>query len=366
MRAAAPVAVRPATTGAEPLRVIAKPAFKNAAANPYTSLLYQAVGALGVEVAEFSKRNLRSSTWDICHLHWPEQALAGKNTPKAWFKVNTLLAALRRARRRGTKVVWTIHNLGQHEGYHPDLERAFWRRFMGQLDGVVSLSQAGLDLAWERLPELRALPSFVVPHGHYREVYPQTLSPARARRELGIAPDVTVVAHIGKLRPYKNVPQLIRVHRGLGDAGAMLLVCGSPLDSALERQIRATAGDDPNVRLNLSFVDNDALQLYLKAADLLVFPYAEILNSGSALLGLSFDRPILVPNRGAMAELRETVGDGWVQTYDGEFNAAILRRALDWARSARRGDHAPLGELDWSSLGRKTVDAYRDIIAVAG
>jgi beta-1,4-mannosyltransferase len=43
----------------------------------------------------------------------------------------------------------------------------------------------------------------------------------------------------------------------------------------------------------------------MRAADLIALPYKEILNSGSAILALSFDRPILVPAAGALAELSE-------------------------------------------------------------
>lgn len=69
----------------------------------------------------------------------------------------------------------------------PDLERRFWHAVLDRVDGVIGLTQTGLDLAHERFPHLASLPSFVIPHGHYRDRYPNRIDKAEARRRLGSA-----------------------------------------------------------------------------------------------------------------------------------------------------------------------------------
>jgi beta-1,4-mannosyltransferase len=110
-------------------------------------------------------------------------------------------------------------------------------------------------------------------------------------------------------------------------------------------------------------VDRDRVQYFLRAADLVVLPYTEILNSGSALLALSFDRPILVPAIGAIPELYELAGGDWVRLYEGELTPELLSDAMRWAkqRSPDEFEHAPLDALDWNRLARLTLEAFRSV-----
>ena len=55
--------------------------------------------------------------------------------------------------------------------------------------------------------------------------------------------------------------------------------------------------------------------MFFSAADLVVLPFSDIMHSGSAILALSFNKPVLVPARGALPELQTRVGAAWVQTY---------------------------------------------------
>jgi glycosyltransferase involved in cell wall biosynthesis len=112
------------------------------------------------------------------------------------------------------------------------------------------------------------------------------------------------------------------------------------------------------VRLALEHVPDDDIQRYLRAADLVVLPFRDITNSGSALLALSFDRPVLVPALGAMGELQALAGADWVRTYDEDLTPDLLARALDWA--VRRPPGAPrLDALEWPEIARQTLSVYR-------
>ena len=82
------------------------------------------------------------------------------------------------------QIIWMMHNLQSHEAFHPSLERWFWRQFIPRIDGAISLSSAGLSLAIKRFPRLKDIPTAVIPHGHYREDYPQ--STVVLRKALGI------------------------------------------------------------------------------------------------------------------------------------------------------------------------------------
>jgi glycosyltransferase involved in cell wall biosynthesis len=151
---------------------------------------------------------------------------------------------------------------------------------------------------------------------------------------------------------------LIGTFRALPDRDVRLVVAGRPNSSELGRAIRAAAGEDERIILRLEFVPDDDIQVYLKAADLVALPFLDVLNSASALLALSFDRPVLVPARGSMAELQHTVGADWVRVYPGTLDADELARSLAWIAEPRAPE-APLDPYDWPAIGQSTADAYK-------
>ena len=138
----------------------------------------------------------------------------------------------------------------------------------------------------------------------------------------------------------------------------MLLVGGAPLTPAIADEVRAAAAGDPRVCLRLEHVPENEVQRYLRAADLVVLPFKEITNSGSALLALSFDRPVLVPARGAMGELQTVAGRDWVCTYEGDLTPRILADALDWALQRPRDRSPHLEALEWPLIARQTLALY--------
>lgn len=93
----------------------------------------------------------------------------------------------------------------------------------------------------------------------------------------------------------------------------------------------------------------------------MVLPYREILNSGSAILALSFGRPLLVPAQGALCELAQRAGAAWVRTYIGELQPATIREALDWAAVTPRDPAQLFRELSWETIARQTLLAYQAI-----
>lgn len=326
---------------------------------PYITQLYTHLQRLGVELTEFSAYKTFGRGYDVWHMHWPENRLLDPNPVWAGLQATRLLAEMQAARARGTKILWTAHNLGQHEKRHPHMEPLFWQRFTRLLDGWIALSPDGRRLAEAKFPALRSRPSFIVPLGHYRGCYRDDVSRSEARRVLGISPSARVVGFVGQIRAYKNVPHLVRTFKALPEPDSALLIVGRTKDAWLQKEIRAAAGDDPRVRLFLEFAPDDDVQLYLRAADLLALPYQDILNSSSAVLALSFDVPVLVPARGAMDDLQRYTGRRWVRTFAGELTARALAEALTWAEEPRPA--LALSELSWDKLAGQTLNAYKAV-----
>jgi glycosyltransferase involved in cell wall biosynthesis len=159
-----------------------------------------------------------------------------------------------------------------------------------------------------------------------------------ARRALGLGPEEFVATFLGQIRPYKGVSQLIRCFNASGLTSSRLLIAGRPRNAALVQELRELAGSSSSIQLFLDFVDAADVQKFLGAADLVVLPYTNILNSGCAILALSFNRPVLLPALGAMADLREMVGSDWVRLYDG----SSPRTSFATRRNGRSGGGIPV------------------------
>ncbi|URD49463.1 glycosyltransferase [Chroococcidiopsis sp. CCNUC1] len=343
------------------MKILARPAFKNKSENPYNWLLYTHIDALGVEVTEFSPYRLLREKYDIWHIHWPEGGLMCQNPFQAIRLSLGLLVLIDIAKLQGTKIVWTVHNLKSHESLYSRLESWFWKSFIRKIDACIHLSQAGREMAFKSFPTLRKYKNTVVPHGHYRDIYPNFIAKTEARQKLALPLTTKVIAFVGQIRPYKNIPRLIEVFRQLSDPQAFLLIAGFPYTPEIEKALKIAAAEDNRIHLYLDMLSENAMQLYLSAADLVALPYSQILNSGTALLSLSLNRPVLLPSQATFHELQDVVSKAWLRTYAGELTCTEIAAALDWSLDAPRHNVAHLEALNWTEIAQKTVDYFQTL-----
>lgn len=342
------------------MKVIAWPAFKTRYKNPYTWLLYSHLPET-VTVEEFSFERLLTRRFDVFHLHWPVETLV--RHPSLWIaraRVLLFLGLLKLSKQRGTKIVWTIHDERPHVVMHQALANWVTDRLVAITDGYINLCEAGHKSIAKALPGLVNIPGFVVPHGHYRGCYADVLSRSEARSRLNLSSETKTLLYLGYISPYKNVPHLIETFRQIHtDYSVTLIVSGNPDNQEIEQAVLDAAEGISNIQLHLKFIEDDELQIFFRAADLVVLPFEEILNSGSLLLALSFDRPVLAPHLGAVVDWQAQIGAEWVRTYHGELTTGILQAAIQATPPSQIT--APLEALEWDVIAQRTLDAYKSL-----
>ena len=145
--------------------------------------------------------------------------------------------------------------------------------------------------------------------------FPDTeLTPAEAKRRLGLADNEKAGLFFGRIRPYKGVEYLLDAFRVLlADkrtdecANYRLIVAGEPKKGSeeylheIERSVKANF-DQGNVILRIQFIPDEEMELYLKGADVLVLPYKEIFQSGVLFLVYSFGLPVVATDVGSFRE----------------------------------------------------------------
>lgn len=341
----------------------------NTSSNPYQGLLLSELSRLGVDVDVCDPNKwlpitvafARKGVPDVLHLHWIHRFFVTSNPLLTAVLGIRLTIELFIARLLGVDVVWTVHNLMDHERRSPTVEVVF-RHVVARLCGRLVVH---CDAAKERVVEAYRLPPSVaeridvVPHGHYIHSYPSWMSRKRARSKLGYGSDETVFLYFGMIRPYKNVPELVETFQRLSAADVRLLVVGNPWNEEMHEAVETACADDDRVTCVLKFVPDEEIQRYMNAADAAVLPFSEVLTSGSALLTMSFGQALVAPRDGCVSELLE---DGGGVGYDPDDESGLFE-ALQRAAEA---DLEEMGErnrelvatFDWGDIARETRRVY--------
>ncbi len=76
------------------------------------------------------------------------------------------------------------------------------------------------------------------------------------------------------------------------------MVAGEIHEPGYERELRALTGDDERIHLDLRFVADDELQVYLHAADFCVLPYRHLTTSARRSYHFRSVRPSRAPRKG--------------------------------------------------------------------
>lgn len=337
-------------------------AYTSGAGNPYVRLLEDALTTAGVECLPYRFFHVVSAHLDVLHLHWPESAAKG-SLWQAVLATSKLLMVVLTARVRKVVVIWTVHNVKGHEVAHPRLEEGLRRVLARVVDGWIAMSVEAASLVRDLLPGLLRFPGRVIPHGHYRGYYDEPPSREDARELLGIPDEAKVILFFGSIRPYKNVPALIRAFSSVADNTWRLVIAGEHKRKKTI-PIEELAAADRRIILRPQRIPDRDVPTLFAAADLCVLPFTEILNSGSAVLALSMNTPILAPSLGSLKSLHRDVGEPWVQLYHGELRRADLENAM--AGTSSVSGQPDLGAMAWEKIGLATRQLYIDLIKSRG
>jgi beta-1,4-mannosyltransferase len=352
------------------LRVLAWPGPSQSQSNPYTSLVYGEFEKAGLAITNYSIWKFHGSRADIFHIHWPEAILWGRLARHV--PLTTELAARRVLdtmdviRRNGGAVVWTAHNVSPHalsSQYHERVWGRFFPQFRQKVDALIGLTSRSLDLICDAYPDLRQCSRFVVPHPHYRTVYPAQPSRRDARAAIGLAQGHFVLAMIGTIRRGKGVTQAVQVFRKIRKENEVLFISGQCSDPELAADIQSAAGNDSGVIFQNRYLPDAELVYSFAAADAVLINQSATLNSGTLLLALSMNRPTIAPAKGSIVELAESVGAGWISTFSGEVGPDALRDCLDAIQGHDRGGQAPLDRFDPEAVSRATMAVLAQILA---
>lgn len=321
--------------------------------NPYVSELCQALRGLGLSV-DFGLRQfwLNEGEYDIVHLHWPEALFGWKSLD--WMQVRSLFHDVLPAWRRTSRIVITRHNAVSHLR-----DNEYWRhvysRIFDCVDGVVHLGETGVE-QFTRQFSNRGMCHVVIPNQLFA-TYGDPVDPGAARKRLHIPSRAKVILAFGSIRHDAERRLLLDAFCRLGIRQKLLLApsFGSPIRPSRRKPLEWLAWElkhhevlwPQRLRLGNSSVPADAVKLFMSAADVVVIPRLDTLNSGVLPLAFQFGKVVAGPDVGNMGPVLSATGNPTFDPSSTASCAAAMERALALAMEGFGSQNAQYAKKHW-------------------
>jgi D-inositol-3-phosphate glycosyltransferase len=210
----------------------------------------------------------------------------------------------------GKKIVLTAHNVNAGKRDHNDslLNRLTLRTQYHLAEHIfVHTQQMKQELIKDF--EVEGARITVIPLG-INDVFPNTgLTATEARQRLHLEKGEKAILFFGRIAPYKGLEYLVKAFQSrLASPGEYrLIIAGKPEKGcdAYWDAVQEAVREDVNcgrILLRADYIPDNEVEIYFKAADVLVLPYRHIYQSGVLFLAYSFGLPALVADVGALKD----------------------------------------------------------------
>lgn len=336
--------------------------------NPYQQLLTKHLEQVGVEVENFNHNSIIFLTaevldWkpDIIHFHTLYPFFLSSNRFTFLCKFFTFFSQVLILKLMGVKMIWTVHDLKNHENIQVQSERIFNIFFARCADAIITHCEIAKREVVKSFRFKKDFKILVIPHANYIGCYENTINRLEAQTKLGIKDPKLILLFLGLIRSYKGVPELIDAFKQLESEGVYLVIAGKA-PNELAEQIRQTIIGYDNIKFIPGFVADDQIQVYMNACDVVVLPYRDILTSGSLILAMSFGRACIAPRKGCIKEVLDD-GGGFLYEPDDEegLNSAIAMALQKKSDLLRMGEHnrQMIEEWNWERIAQMTFKVYQ-------
>jgi D-inositol-3-phosphate glycosyltransferase len=209
------------------------------------------------------------------------------------------------------------------------------------------------------------------------DAFPDTdLTPSEAKRQLGLQENEKAVLFFGRIRPYKGIEHLLAAFHLLvaNHSDYRLIIAGEPKKGSEEyrnqiEQSVKTEFTPGQIVMKIQFIPDEEMEVYLKAADVLVLPYKEIFQSGVLFLAYSFGLPVVATDVGSF---REEIVEGKTGFLCQPGDPAELAKAIETyfasdlygnlkVRRQELKDYADANH-SWNAVAELTRNAYAEML----
>lgn len=279
----------------------------------------------------------------------------------------------------GKRVVFTAHNINaaERDGADSFLNRMSLRFQYRNVDQIFVHTER-MKRQLVELFGVRERSVSVIPFGTYDVVPATALTPEEAKQRLGLKREEKTILFFGRIAPYKGVDLLVDAFQRVTgkEAGYRLIIAGEPMKDAesqwREIQSAIEASDVKNrIVEQAQFIEDDEIEVYFKAADVLVLPYTQIFQSGVLFMSFSFGLPVIATDVGSFSHdiiegetgfvCRPADPEDLARAIEAYFSSELyktLNERRDRIRSLVRASHS------WDKAGLLTIQVYERLTGV--
>lgn len=293
-------------------------------------------------------KSLEANRPDVVHFQWSRVPLFD-------------LLLVRRIKALGIPIVHTIHDVEPLFDYsHVQRLAAIYQ----VADKLIVHGQANLLDLLKKYPFIDKSKVQVIPH-----ILPAHsaagISRTEARNELNIPQDSPVILFYGSIRKYKHLENLIEAYLLAREkrSDLWIIVAGLQTYKEIDKEIRKLKNQ---ALIYSKYIPMQRVELYHQAANIAVFPYKGISQSGALVTAMGFGLPVIVTNVGAMPET--VCGNGWVVGSNNPeaLASALLEASSDKGRLEMMGRRSLelISERHSSeAIGNQTLSLYERIVS---
>ncbi len=220
----------------------------------------------------------------------------------------------------------------------------------------------------------------VIPFGINNAIPQTALTFSEAKLRLGLQSRDKTILFFGNIGPYKGLEHLVEAfHTVLSrDANYRLIIAGKHRTGAEQyvNGIREEIAEEvrrARIIQRIEHIPDSDVELYFKAADVLVLPYTFVSQSGVLFLGQSFGLPVIATDVGSLRDDIVENENGMlckpsdpadlvraIETYFESDVFKDLSNRRQKIREKTNKDHS------WSTVGEMTRNVYADLLAGGG
>tara|TARA_B110000967_G_scaffold94205_1_gene96831 strand:+ start:204 stop:1349 length:1146 start_codon:yes stop_codon:yes gene_type:complete len=207
----------------------------------------------------------------------------------------------------------------------------------------------------------------IVPHGNYIPFINIQFNKEKSRKILAIPNNRRVLLFFGMIKKVKGLEILLSALKGVVEKNpdVLLVIAGKPWEN--DFSVYQNIIDENNlsdyVLLHTKFIQQENVEHYYCASDLVVLPYKKIYQSGVLMMTLSFERPALVSDLPPLTEIISNNENGFVfktenvSDLTNKLNSILINEVL-MEKVRVKGVELIKKKYDWVDIGRQTLQAY--------
>lgn len=283
--------------------------FNDRSENPYCHLFYKALSIHGVQTIygeSFNDMWILKHKGDIdwLHVHWPEGfwRYSQGHVGGGYRGLFAFWLLLRKIKRLGFSLAWTVHNLSHHEG--TSVVDQFGYKLLYQYSDLLIChsehTKREIIQGWK--PKAKIV---VMPHGNYEGVYPDADLKSEIFKNLGLQSGIPVASCIGVIRDYKGIDLAVQAAQ-MAQGEFQLLIAGKPHPDFHLDELLSIAYSNKNIVVVPESLSEKQFSNMFKVTDVALLPYRNVTGSGALLTALTFGCGVVASD---LPYFREILGD---------------------------------------------------------